>query len=44
MNATGKKARRESGLNRHQLHFNNHKKKSRAKIRRMRWSRKKVLP
>jgi hypothetical protein len=39
MNATGKKARRSSGLNKPQLKAKNHARKSPAKIRRMGWTR-----
>lgn len=37
--ATGKKARRESGLNRHRLHRANHTRKSEAKTHRAGWLR-----
>ena len=33
MNSTGKKARRASGLNRHQIHFSSHSHKSAAKVK-----------
>ena len=33
MNAVGKKARRESGLNRHELHKAHHRRKSPAKLK-----------
>lgn len=39
MIATGKKARRETGLNRHELHRVKHSPKSEKKIRKMRWTR-----
>ena len=42
MNATGKRARRMLGLNRHQIKFANHSHKSPTKIRRMGWRRTKV--
>jgi hypothetical protein len=37
--ATGKKARRANGLNRHQLHRANHAHKSPAKVSRAGWLR-----
>ena len=37
MTTTGKRARRESGLNRHGCHRVNHTRKSSAKRRRMGW-------
>lgn len=37
MNATGKRARKNSGLNRYGLHRANHATKSAAKIRRAGW-------
>jgi len=40
MNATGKKFRRETGLNRHEIHFNKHTNKSDAKRRRAGWGKK----
>lgn len=46
MNATGKQARRQSGLNHAGTHRANHKPKSDAKRRRMGWirSRRKATP
>lgn len=43
MISTGKKMRRESGQNRHQIHHANHAHKSPVKIRRMGWTRHKLV-
>jgi hypothetical protein len=40
MNATGKKARRESGLTRHELHKAHHSRKRPAKIKRFNLAKK----
>ncbi len=42
MNATGKKARRESGLTRHELHKAHHSRKSPAKIKQFAQSKKEM--
>lgn len=39
MNATGKRARKQTGLNHAQLHRQNHAIKSAAKRRRMHWTK-----
>lgn len=39
MNANGKKMRKQTGKNRYQLHHDGHAPKSRAKIKRMAWTR-----
>ncbi|MEI8288808.1 MAG: hypothetical protein WCH99_05000 [Verrucomicrobiota bacterium] len=43
MNATGKRMRRKSGQNRHEIHHANHAHKSPAKISKMGWTRHKLL-
>ena len=43
MNATGKQARKQKGMNRHEIHKANHAHKSAAKIRTMGWSRVKTV-
>jgi len=44
MNMTGKKARKQSGHNRFQLHFSQHAHKSMAKRKAMGWGKKGKLP
>ena len=43
MNITGKKMRKATGQNRHELHHAKHSHKSAAKIRRMGWTRHKLV-
>lgn len=40
MIATGKRARKASGLTRYEIHFNEHEGKSTAKRRRSKWGKK----
>lgn len=39
MNATGKKLRKETGLNRHELHFASHARKTPEKRKAMGWGK-----
>lgn len=43
MNSTGKRMRKATGQNRHEIHHAKHSHKSAAKIRRMGWTRHKVI-